>query len=353
MVKNVIPRIITKSNLLTWLNDLAQKFPLIAPKHINNDFDFKKVANSSEIAFEYDRTRMSLKEFFLKPEERLSTASASKGGSIVVPFDQEKQIVFGARPCDITALNLTDNVFVTDFHDPYYTSRRESTLIMGFRCKEKCRTCFCGTMDSHKPLNGYDIMITELTEETFLIQGGSLAGEALIRQYSKLSRSSNESDRDLILTTFANIDSVFTPEIPTSGLKAIVDLGHTEFLWKKYEDICLSCGQCVFVCPTCWCFDVKEVVGADESDFGNIDKTARIRRWASCLYQEFHTVSGGHIFMPTVGSRLENYYKHKLRGIPEKFGVWGCVGCGRCVSTCPVGIDIRESLKELTGVNNA
>jgi len=204
-------------------------------------------------------------------------------------------------------------------------------------------------MDSNNPLTGYDIMLTEMDTGEILIQAGSDNGEKLFRGSRHLTRQSSEEDQSLILKTFKKITETFTPDIPTTGLKAIIDLGRTEFLWKKYEKICLSCGQCVFVCPTCWCFDVKEIVGADETDFGNLDKTARIRRWASCLYKDYHTVSGGHIFMPTVASRLENYYKHKLRGIPEKFGVWGCVGCGRCVSTCPVGIDIRESLKELTG----
>ncbi len=349
----MIPRIISPVALKEWVNQLTTQFSVYAPVQNKGDYDYTKITSSDQIAFDFDRTRMSLKGFFLKPEEKLMSTSASKGGSIAPAIDAKKRVVFGARPCDITALNLTDDVFVSDFHDPYYMTRRNSTLIVGIRCTEKCRTCFCGTMDSHNPLTGYDIMLTELETGEFLIQGGSIEGERVIRQSKQLSRESSESDRSSILKTFKNITETFTPEVPTMGLKAIIDLGHTQLLWEKYQETCLSCGQCVFVCPTCWCFDVKEQVGADPTDFGNIDKTTRIRRWASCLYQDYHTVSGGHIFMPKVGSRLENYYKHKLRGIPEKFGVWGCVGCGRCVSTCPVGIDIRKSIKELTGEEDA
>ena len=173
----MIPRIISQDALKEWVNQLTAQFRVYAPVQDKGDYEYVKILNSDEIAFDFDRTRMSIKGFFLKPEEILSSASASEGKSVASSIDTEKTIIFGARPCDITALNLTDEVFVKDFHDPYYMKRREAALIVGIRCIEKCRTCFCGTMGSHNPLFGYDIMLTELESGDFLIEGGSIEGE--------------------------------------------------------------------------------------------------------------------------------------------------------------------------------
>lgn len=349
----MIPRIISKENLNEWLSQLSKEYPLIAPifSERENDFEYEKVDNIENIAFDFDRTRLSLKQLFLKPEEILFSASLSSGNPTPVKYEEERQVVFAARPCDITALNLLDKVFGQEpYPDPYYLSQRDRTIIIGLRCTKKCRTCFCGTMDSFDPLEGFDLMLTPLPTGNYLVESGTGFGKQILRKYDSLMRKAGSEDRSLVLTTFKAIEASFTPHIPTTGIRVVMELSLNESLWKKYGEICLACGSCVFVCPTCWCFDVKEKVAADPTDPGNVDKTVRYRRWTSCLYREFHSVSGGHVFKPHVSSRLENYYNHKMKGVHEQFGVWGCVGCGRCVSACPVGIDVRESLKEITGV---
>ncbi|MHA1228538.1 MAG: 4Fe-4S dicluster domain-containing protein [Candidatus Hodarchaeales archaeon] len=347
----MIPKKISKSNLKELVNQMLSEYKIYAPQHFKGDFDYLPLKNSDDIAFEFDRTRMSAKGIFLMPEQTMMTASRTKGDPKVVELSSEPQILFGARPCDITAINLLDDVFSQNYVDPYYKNERNRTIIIGMRCKDKCRTSFCGTMGSYDPKKGYDLMLTALKDdEVFLVETGSFKGEKIVRSHSNLFEDISNEDRTEVVDVMNYISKTFTPDVPMTGFRAIMELNWNEELWDKYNEICLSCGQCVFVCPTCWCFDVKEKVAVDPSDPGNIDKTGRIRRWTACLLKDFHTVAGGHVFKPTVASRLEMYYNHKLKGVSEKYGVWGCVGCGRCVSTCPVGIDIRESLNVLRGV---
>lgn len=353
----MIPRIITKENLCKWVDEIAQEMPFFAPIETNSpkkgekNYEYRRIKQSGQIAFDFDRTRISPKGFFFKPEEKLMTASLTKGAPKAVEIQKEQQVLFGVRPCDITALNLLDKVFLDDkYPDPYYSAHRQRTTVIGMRCVKECRTCFCGTMESYNPKNGYDLMLTELPTGDYLVESGSHEGVEIVMKHYDLSREVTDQDRRVILANFIAIDNTFKTHVPMIGTRSIVELSTKGEIWKKYEETCLSCGQCVFVCPTCWCFDVKEKVAADSSDPGNIDNTLRYRVWGSCLFKEFHTVAGGHVFKPTTASRLENYYKHKIKGIPERFGMWGCIGCGRCYSTCPVGIDIRESISEIAGV---
>lgn len=207
-------------------------------------------------------------------------------------------------------------------------------------------------MQSYNPMRGYDIMLTKLPNSDYLVETGSLKGIDLLDfEYFK---ELNKNDHILVKEAFDQIEMTFKSEDSLLGLKTFMDMEIPEELLNEYGDICLSCGQCSFVCPTCWCFNVREDIGADTSDFGNLDKTARIRQWTSCLYKEFHTVSGipAHTFKGTTSSRIEAYYKHKLRGITEKFGTLGCVGCGRCFSSCPVGINPKDTVETIMRSEN-
>ena len=196
-------------------------------------------------------------------------------------------------------------------------------------------------------MRGYDIMLTELSDNKYVVEIGTLKGLDIV-DYEYFSNVTDK-DKELIKTAFNDIHETFHEEENLVGLRTFMDLEIPKEVLEKYGDICLSCGQCSFVCPTCWCFNVHEDVGADVIDFGNLDKTARTRNWTSCLYKEFHTVSGlpPHTFKKTTSSRIEAYYKHKLRGVTEKFGVLGCVGCGRCFQSCPVGINPKETVEAI------
>ncbi len=339
------PKIITKEDMKNWLHDLSKNYPIIAPIQNEGNYDFQIIQNIDEIAFDYDRTRMSAKNYFFLPEQKLWVGSMANGQPVYLEPEPEPKILFGMRPCDITALSLFDEVFSKDYYDPYSAQQREQIITIGIRCKENCRTGFCGTMHSYNPMRGYDIMLTELSEDKYLVESGTLKGINLL-DYDYFTKITGE-DNTLISIAFNDITTTFQEEESVVGIRTFMDLEIPQDLLDKYGETCLSCGQCSFVCPTCWCFNVHEDVGADPTDFGNLDKTARTRNWTSCLYKEFHTVSGQppHTFKKTNSSRIEAYYKHKLRGITEKYGVLGCVGCGRCLQSCPVGISPKETVK--------
>lgn len=344
------PKIIKKSDLKHWLNDLTQDYPLIAPIKKGDTYDFQVIDDVEKIAFECDRTRMSAKNLFFIPEERLWIASMSNGSPVYIEAEKEKKILFGVRPCDISALNLFDEVFTKDYFDPYYSNQRESIITIGIRCREKCEHGFCDTMKSYNPLNGYDILLTDLDQEKYLVEIGTLKGNDIID--FDYFQDVTEADISLSKKVFIEIEETFDNDDTIIGLRANMDFKVPQELLDEYGDICLSCGQCSFVCPTCWCFNVKDEVGADDGDFGNLDKVARTRNWTSCLYKEYHSISGQppHVFKKTTSSRLEAYYNHKLRGVLEKFGKFGCVGCGRCFQSCPVGINPKVTVNSIMEV---
>ncbi|OLS27430.1 MAG: Sulfhydrogenase 1 subunit beta [Candidatus Heimdallarchaeota archaeon LC_3] len=348
------PKKISFNNLKSWIDLMIKRYPVYGPVLENENYDYKLIYKASDIDFEFDRTRLSIKDHFFKPKEVLMTASLSKGNPKAILTEVEPEIIFGSRPCDITALNLFDRVFSGKYPDPYYWAQRDKHIIIGMRCIEKCRTSFCGTMDSYDPKTGYDIIITKMEEKQFLVEGGSEKGRLLINESESLFDDVVDENLSQINKIFQEISNIFQPDHHKVGFRALMNIGNNlgKKLHKEYGEICLSCGQCTFVCPTCWCFNVYESISADPEDFGNIDKTARTRQWTSCLLKQFHTVSGDppHVFKRNVSSRLEAWYDHKFKGIIKHYGVFGCVGCGRCYSSCPVGINIRESLSVLTGV---
>lgn len=341
---------IKKSKLRHWLNDLALDYPLIAPVRKGDTYDFQEIKNVKNVALEFDRTRLSPKNLFFIPEQRLWVASMTNGSPVYIEPESNKRILFGVRPCDISALNLLDKVFKKDYFDPYYFRQREDIITIGMRCNERCEQGFCGIMNSYHPSNGYDIFLTDLDEENYLVEIGSSKGNDIVdfEYFNNLT----EADKLQYKKVFQDIDQTFAEDISIDELRTNLKFQISDNLLNEYEEICLSCGQCSFVCPTCWCFNVKDEVGADSDDFGNLDKVARTRNWTSCLYKEYHSISGNppHVFKKTTKSRIEAYYNHKLRGVLEKFGTFGCVGCGRCFQSCPVGIHPKKTVETILEV---
>ena len=346
------PKLINKIKIKNWLNDLSKDFTIVAPIKNGDNFDFHIIEDINDIAFDFDRTRMSAKSFFFIPEEELWVASMTNGSPLSTEPEPDLKVIFGLRPCDISALTLFDDVFSKDYNDPYFSRQREQNITIGLRCLEQCSTGFCGTMNSYNPMKGYDIMLTELPNTNYLVEIGSIKGKN-ITDFEYFTSPTN-TDETIIKIAFQKIDETFKDDIGIVGIRTIMDLDIPQDMLDKYGEVCLSCGQCSFVCPTCWCFNIKDEFKLDSSDIGNLDNIKRTRSWTSCLYKEFHSISGAppHVFKKTNSSRIEAYYKHKLRGVSEKYGVLGCVGCGRCFQSCPVGINPKATIETIMESKN-
>jgi sulfhydrogenase subunit beta (sulfur reductase) len=246
----------------------------------------------------------------------------------------------GVRPCELAAIQVQDRVFLRDdYKDPYYRKQRQNALIITVNCLHPCGTCFCASMGTGPDVTGgFDINLTEL-EDDFLVQTGSEAGRKLIE-----SLPWKPASAFMIQTAKNQIEDArnhMGRTLPDPEKLPVILLNNLDH--PRYDDVakrCLSCANCTQVCPTCFCWDVQDI-----NDLSG-DHVRRERVWDSCFNPEYTYVFGGNT-RPNTRSRYRQWITHKLASWYQQFGTSGCVGCGRCITWCPAGIDITEEAAAL------
>jgi len=247
----------------------------------------------------------------------------------------------GARACELAAIAIQDRVFIEGpFSDPHYEARREQAFILAVNCTEPGGNCFCASMgNGPRCTQAFDLALTEL-KDVFVIEVGSPLGAHMLSdvdwelasalELSRANQKLTESESHMGLT------------LDTSDLPGLLleNLDHPR--WDEVAERCLSCANCTLVCPTCFCSDVKDI-----SDLTG-ENTERVRVWDSCFNPDFSYVHGGHL-RPNIRARYRQWLTHKLASWIEQFGTSGCVGCGRCITWCPVGIDLTEEVAAIRG----
>ncbi len=277
----------------------------------------------------------SWKRFLYPPRVRL--LSIGKDGRVTPSQDSHEKMAFiGVRSCDLSAIGVLDRVLLQGpYVDRVYLSRRGSVFIVAVDCYEPGANCFCasvGTGPSAK--SGFDIGLTEVLldgQHYFVARVGSEAGLRLLERIGARDATAEEVEgaERLLERGFGR----FVKRLEVSGLKEALYRGLESEAWKDVAERCLACSNCTLVCPTCFCTNVEEVTRLTE------EGAERWRRWDSCFTQEFSYIHGGSI-RASVLSRYRQWLTHKLATWIDQFGVLGCVGCGRCITWCPVGIDI-------------
>ncbi len=286
---------------------------------------------------------------FLHPPKQPLWNSEIKNGEISIhpaPIAAEKYAFFGVRSCEIAAIAVQDKVFLEGpYVDPHYAARRAALFIVAVNCGRATDTCFCTSMDTGpKAHAGFDIALTEIVtgaDAAFLAVAGSKAGKALLANLP--TRPATPQDIDASHAATANAESQISRRMDTKGLPAFLKENHDHPRWDEVAARCLSCANCTMVCPTCFCTSVEEV-----SYLEGIE-TARVQSWASCFSSDFSYVHGGGPVRSEPKSRYRQWMSHKLSTWFDQFDMSGCVGCGRCISWCPVGIDITEEVAAMRG----
>jgi ferredoxin len=285
------------------------------------------------------------KRFLHAPFLRLWRAERADSGIRVTtdPPPDERLAFLAVRSCELHAIAIQDRVFLEGLYvDPHYQARRQGAFIVAVNCGQAGGTCFCTSMNTGpKAAAGYDLALTELLGDAheFLVDAGTERGAALL---SRLPHRPAESrDTDLAEGIVAKTAASMGRQMRSDDLHDLLlsNLGH-----KRWDDVaarCLSCGNCTQVCPTCFCTSV-----ADTNDLAG--GTERTRRWDSCFSVEFSYIHGGSV-RASPKSRYRQWMTHKLANWVDQFGTSGCVGCGRCVTWCPVGIDITEEVRAIRG----
>ena len=280
----------------------------------------------------------SWKQFLHPPIETLWTARQDDGGIAITTGRSETQrfAFIGVRACELHAIAIQDRVFLDGpYRDVAYGMRRQDAFIVAVNCGEAGGTCFCASMGTGPRVDaGFDLALTELIDATrheFLVEVASEAGGDLLDRLPH--RSASSADLLAAEAVTARAQNAMGRKLETDGLKELLQSNLTHPRWEEVAERCLACGNCTSVCPTCFCTTVE-----DHSDLLGTS-AERVRKWDSCFTMDFSYLHGGSV-RETGSSRYRQWMTHKLASWIDQFGTSGCVGCGRCITWCPVGIDI-------------
>ena len=286
----------------------------------------------------------SYKRFFHPPWETLWCARREHETLQVqdAPLPAERLALIGVRACEIHAIAIQDRVLMA--RDPLYRARRADTFIAAVNCTTPGGTCFCVSMQAGPQVStGFDVALTELVgadPPLFVVQAATRAGREALSAITH--RPATEADMSAAADAVHHAALHMGRQMPNADLPELLRANLEHPRWNAVAERCLACGNCTSVCPTCFCTAVEDTSDLAGREF------RRSRRWDSCFTAEFSYVHGGSV-RPSTRARYRQWMTHKLATWPEQFGTSGCVGCGRCITWCPVGIDITEELAALAG----
>ena len=335
---------IAKNKIGDFLQWIMKNYVLYAPVE-NGVTKFEKIEDISQICFFPNRTEASLKPIFFPPEEKFFKWKKEVDGYTIEDYlnGREKKVIFGARGCDVHSLKILDMYMQGEFSDPYYAKRREDTIIIGITCDYPRESCFCTAFGGMIP-NEYDLWFTDIGTHYF-VDAGSEKGRELIhhdffeeatpedemRRQRKIEHVEYEVEKKAKIN-LCDIEKYFQ-EIKKRA---------NDNIWKELGEICVSCGKCNFICPTCHCFDVRDITNLDGSE------GERVRIWDSCHLFEYAQTSAEN-FRKERHARVRYRIYDKFVFPVMRYGVYACTGCGRCTDVCPAGIDIRSVIRRLIG----
>ena len=303
-----------------------------------------------------------LKELFFPQDESLLSFDCSGTpdtsidmSGVLASAGISPRVALGVRPCDARSLVLLDNVFASDdYRDPYYTLRREKTVIVTFACPLPGVACFCeSTGGGPYDETGSDVFFMEVADSC-LVKVISEKGKGLLQEVSPLLEGSSperscilheadDEDIQAVMEAKAVREQSVNTGVPVEAAVAI--LGQVDVFgdsaWEEVHKKCLGCAVCTYLCPTCHCFDIGDEVTGGSGE--------RIRNWDSCMFPLFTLHASGHNPRPSRKERFRQRVMHKFNYFVENNDCMACVGCGRCVRNCPVNLDIRQVLAAFAG----
>ena len=335
---------ISAENLYRWVDALVDRFRVLGPVAAKRgQYVFAPLDRSAQLALDYGTTMIGPRSFIypsVQPLLRIDRETNTY--ETIDPGPARTQLIFALHPCDMHAITVLDRTFLGPNKDFYYAKRRRETYTVVLNCNRACDQGFCASMHAGPFLRltaGFDIAMTALDGE-YLLEAGSKRGQALIETAPglKKTRRARLYEKSQLEQQAA---ASFTKSLETEGLPELLMRTFEHPVYKEVADArCLGCSNCVMVCPTCFCYKV-----VDRVDFGP-RIVERSRQWDACQDYGFAEVHAGNFRQPQQ-ARLRQFLTHKLCTWVEQYGCLGCIGCGRCMTWCPTGIDITEMAKEI------
>jgi len=288
----------------------------------------------------------SWKKFLFPPVVRLWNGRREPTGGFATveePAEPPRYAFIGVRSCELHAIAIQDRVFLQGARvDPTYRARRDGAFIVAVNCGQAGGTCFCVSMKTGpKAQSGFDLALTEILEggrHRFLVEVGSERGAEVLADVPHVAAEAEDTGaaRRAVERAASQMGRV----MDTTDMKDLLYRNYEHPRWAQVAGRCLTCGNCTMVCPTCFCTTVE-----DTADLTG-DHAERWRKWDSCFTMDFSYIHGGSV-RTSARSRYRQWMTHKLASWIDQFGTPGCVGCGRCITWCPVGIDITEELRAI------
>jgi len=320
---------ISRESLIRWLSGVLEKYQVMAPVIVEGYHLFRPISSPDEIAWDYYNSVVPPKELIFPLTESLFTLDYVNGEPrIEEPVIDRETVIFGLRPCDARAIAMLDASFLSDPVDSPYARRRALVTLVGWACVHPEAPCFCVNVGgAPSGTEGLDALLTEGSDGYFV--------EALTDKGKSILTGAELTPTDLKPPT---PDAL--PVFSTEGITEKLAADFVSPYWQEQVEACISCKICTFLCPTCYCFDVR--------DRKEGEAVERLRCWDSCQAAHYSRIAGGYNPRATKTARWKQFFYHKFLYYPERFGgVICCVGCGRCVRKCPVNIDIREVIHDL------
>ncbi len=327
---------IEKKQIPEFLTAVSADYTLYGPKVKDNIVIFDSISSAEEIMLDYRNSITSPKELFLPRAEVVYEFDGQNFVNDVMP--DQKQVIFGIRPCDCRALTILDRIFDTEqIKDPFYVTRRQNTVIVALGCNQPLSSCFC-TAVGGDPFSeeGADVLLVDIGD-LLLAKAVTPKGKDFLAHYSKFFSTKGSGNWD---KQAKEARKKIKSEIDIEDIKSCLRDRFENSIWDAISQACLGCGTCSYLCPSCYCFDL-----VDEKTFAGMKK---VRTWDCCMFSLFTRHASGHNPRLVGSARLRQRIMHKFSYYPECYGVSSCVGCGRCIRSCPVNLDIRQLLEKVT-----
>ncbi|MGD2295843.1 MAG: 4Fe-4S dicluster domain-containing protein [Candidatus Aminicenantes bacterium] len=339
-------KILPKKSLPKWVAKLID-YRIYTPVQKDDFWSYEVLEKPDGVSTDFPNTVLSPKKTIFPQREFLLEFGQEEDGTPTVKEtlpEENETVFFGVRPCDAKGVSHMDKVFGGDFEDAYYWKRRNKTFLIGIACNTPpSPNCFCTSVNgSPYGTDGLDILLTDMGE-TYYVQTFTKKGEKLVSAAKALFKPPQPKDKsnaekihkDAVKKLPRQLKD--TKQIPPK----LKELFEAE-LWDEEAMSCIRCGICTYLCPTCHCFDINDEI-THYSPVGG----RRVRTWDNCQFPDFTMHSSGHNPRPDKASRLRQRIMHKFQYFVEHYNDYQCVGCGRCISKCPVGIDILEVLEKV------
>jgi sulfhydrogenase subunit beta (sulfur reductase) len=334
-----------RERLAALVERLAREFRVVGPVRRAGECAWEDVRPETPLALDYPTSLLPPRQFFAPHRETLFRfRKTAEGVAFETPAAERPVALLGVHGCDLTGLRVLRSFHESACRDRVVTDRLDQSFILGIACWVPCLAeAFCRDMGSLENEIPADLYAWEL-EDVLLVKVLRPRGRAVLADVGVLEAASAE-ELVALRRRLRTRQEAFPAHLkfPPAKLPVALEAAQADILWEANAERCLSCGRCNLVCPTCTCFDVQDVAALNGAT------GERVRTWHGCQVPGFSKVSGGHDFRPTRTEQLRYRVFRKGKYMPERYGMVGCTGCGRCFKHCPTHISIRDIFRQVGG----